>query len=78
MSMSCSKGAETSTYYVCLSLLVETGIDHKDLRIINNIYYNQTANIKWPTNEERQGCILSPMLFNVSSEGIFMQALKEN
>lgn len=69
-----------------ISLLAEIGIDDKDQRIIKNIYYNQTANIKVDNQLTeaisiergvRQGCILSPMLFNVYSERIFKQALEE-
>lgn len=69
-----------------LSLLEDIGIDDKDLRIIKNLYYNQTANIRVDNQLTeaisiergvRQGCILSPMLFNVYSENIFKQALDE-
>lgn len=60
-------------------------IDRRDLQIIKNLYWNQTANIrvdgKLSNNVEicrgvRQGCILSPLLFNLYSDIIFKQALE--
>ena len=56
------------------------GIDGKDVRIITNLYWNQKAAIRLSgvTSEYtpikrgvRQGCILSPLLFNVYTEFIF-------
>ena len=54
-------------------------VDGKDLRIIKNIYWEQTAAVKIE-NETcafqdikrgvRQGCVLSPDLFNLYSETI--------
>lgn len=67
-----------------MTLMQEIGIDNKDLRIIRNIYYNQTAKIKIEDQLTdkiaiergvRQGCILSPLLFNIYSEWVFKEAL---
>lgn len=60
-------------------ILIEKNINSKDLQIIKCLYWNQTAQIK--VDEElsedimilrgvRQGCVLSPMLFNIYSEAI--------
>lgn len=68
-----------------IKILRKIGIDDKDLRIIENLYWNQTARIKHKgeISKEikiqrgvRQGCILSPLLFNLYSEEIFSQALE--
>ena len=55
-------------------------IDGKDLTLIKNLYWNQTASIRtedgysgsFPIKRGvRQGCVLSPHLFNVYTEIIF-------
>lgn len=67
-----------------IDILKNMGIDSKDLKIITNLYWNQTAVLKIEgehTDEVkilrgvRQGCILSPILFNLYSEHIFREAL---
>lgn len=68
-----------------IQILKNTGIDDKDVRIIKNLYWKQTANVKIGnslTNEVsiqrgvRQGCILSPTLFNLYSDQLFKIALE--
>lgn len=65
--------------------LETTGIDNRDLRLIQNIYWEQKASVLVDDNETdkiiiqrgvRQGCVLSPTLFNVYSEVIFNEALE--
>ena len=63
----------------CLS---EIGIDHKDLQIITKMYWEETAVVRTEhgITEEfqvkkcvRQGCVLSPSLFNLYTEKIFRE-----
>lgn len=69
-----------------VAILREVGIDDKDLQIIRNLYWNQQASVKIGKNTSetiairrgvRQGCIMSPLLFNLYSEFIFREALEE-
>lgn len=68
-----------------IEVLRTTGIDEKDLRIIINLYWHQTASIRVEGDYSedisirrgvRQGCVLSPTLFNLYSEYVFGKALE--
>lgn len=68
-----------------IDILQGVGIDDRDIRIIKNLYWNQTAQIKIGNIKTdhiriqrgvRQGCILSPLLFNLYSDRIFKEALE--
>lgn len=68
---------------IMIRTLEEIGID-EDLRIIANLYWNQTAVFKMEGKTTvpieirrgvRQDCILSPILLNLYSEYIFREAL---
>ena len=61
----------------CLS---EIGVDGKDIQIIRNLYWDQTASVRIMNelSEEmciqrgvRQGCVASPTLFNLYKENMF-------
>lgn len=62
-------------------------MDSKDIRIIKNLYWIKTANIKINEKEHteevnilqgvRQGCIISPLLFNLYSEEIFTETVEQ-
>lgn len=66
--------------------LQEIGVDGKDIRIIKELYWQQSAEIRIDgdrTTETfsvlkgvRQGCVLSPILFNIYVEKIFQMALE--
>ena len=68
-----------------IEILQNLNIDSKDLRIIENIYWEQTAALRLNNNLTkfqkikrgvRQGCVLSPDLFSLYSE-IIIRAIKE-
>lgn len=70
-----------------IEILQATRVDYRDIRIIAALYWQQSAEIKVEreTSESilikkgvRQGCILSPLLFNLYSEAIFRESLDEN
>jgi Reverse transcriptase (RNA-dependent DNA polymerase) len=67
-----------------LETLGNTGIDSKDVRLIRNLYEEQQATVRLGQDTStkirirkgvRQGCILSPILFNAYSERLFAEAL---
>ncbi|CAG9828610.1 unnamed protein product, partial [Diabrotica balteata] len=64
----------------------ERSIDENDLKIIKNLYMNQVASVRVGLESTscfsiekgvRQGCVLSPLLFNLYSETIFNRALSD-
>lgn len=66
-----------------MKVLEKAGMDAKDRRLISNLYYQQTASIQFgDTYSEkfkvkrgvRQGCVLSPKLFNLYTEEIFAES----
>ena len=68
-----------------IEVLQRIGLDDKDIRFIANLYWNQRATIRidGQLSEEicirrgvRQGCILSPLLFNAYAEMIFSEAIE--
>lgn len=70
-----------------LRRLGEIGVEEKNIQIIRQLYWNQTAEIKINNTLStesfnilkgvRQGCILSPILFNIYVEKIFQLALED-
>jgi Reverse transcriptase (RNA-dependent DNA polymerase) len=78
------KAFDTVNHDNLMSILKELGLDGRDIRIIANLYWGQTARVRinGDLSEEvlikrgvRQGCVLSPLLFNIYAEKIFGDAL---
>ena len=68
----------------CLS---EIGINDKDIQIITKLYWEQTATVRTENGVTkefqikkgvRQGCVLSPSLFNLYTEKIFREVEEMN
>ena len=80
------KAFDNVKHDLLISRLREIGIDDKDVRIIKQLYFGQSAEIRIRrdllTQEfniakgVRQGGVLSPMLFNIYVEKIFQIALE--
>lgn len=70
-----------------IEALHRIGLDDRDVRLLKNLYWNQSAVVRVDDGSEtdrvpikrgvRQGCVLSPDLFNVYSEIIFLEALED-
>ena len=72
-----SKAFDTVKYEKFIQMLQDINIDGKDLQLIKNVYWQQTAAIKINNNISgyqkikkgvRLGCVLSPELFSLYSE----------
>lgn len=79
-----AKAFDRCQHQKMVTALQRVGLDEKDIRIIMNLYWNQRAQVKVEdqlTDQVkimrgvRQGCVLSPTLFNIYSEEIFTEAL---
>lgn len=79
------KAFDTVQHDKLMEILMSIGIDEKEIQCIKNLYWNQSARIQ--INGEfsdeiaiskgvRQGCILSPLLFNIYSEKIFRESVE--
>ena len=69
-----------------LEVLEKCDIPQEEKRLISNLYWNQTAVVRTINGESRsfkikkgvrQGCILSPILFNMNSEELIREALDD-
>lgn len=79
-----SKAFDRVKHEELISILRKTGADDKNIRIIAKLYWQQTAEVRVGDHKTkkikicrgvRQGCVLSPILFNIYSEQIFKEAL---
>ena len=69
-----------------MEILKKIGLDWKDRRLVQNLYLNQTARIRTTEGESgwaelgrgvKQGCPLSPSLFNIYAEEMVNEAWEE-
>lgn len=67
-----------------VEMLRAAGVDGKDTRLIENLYWYQRGEVRVEHNKTseleiqrgvRQGCVLSPLLFNLYADRIFKRAL---
>ena len=77
------KAFDTVDHGKMMQTLKNTGVDYGVIRIIRNLYWGQEASIKLGNTESqavkiekgvRQGCVLSPLLFNIYSNNIFRES----
>lgn len=69
-----------------MMVLRQIGIDWRDRRLIAQLYLRQTASVRTRTGTTdpaiigrgvRQGCLVSPILFNIYAEAMLREALEE-
>uniref|UniRef100_A0A8D9DVR2 Craniofacial development protein 2 n=1 Tax=Cacopsylla melanoneura TaxID=428564 RepID=A0A8D9DVR2_9HEMI len=81
-----NKAFDKVRHSLLINILKEEAIDTRDVQILKNLYFHQKAEIrvKSETSNDleikrgvRQGCVLSPLLFNIYSERIMAKALEE-
>lgn len=79
------KAFDRVKHEMMVEIMKQIGTDARTINIITNLYWNQTAVLKIDGEHTediqiqrgvRQGCILSPILFNLYSEFIFREALE--
>ena len=78
-----SKAFDRVHHSQLIQCLEKIGIDGKDIRVIANLYWHQKAAIRVQDQLSplipiqrgvRQGCVLSPYLFNIYTEFIFRES----
>ena len=77
-----TKAFDPVKHFKMIECLSEIGIDNKDLQIISKLYWEQSASVRTESGMTsefkikkgvRQGCVLSPNLFNLYTEKIFRE-----
>ena len=77
-----TKAFDRVKHFKMIECLSEIGIDDKDLQIISKLYWEQSACVRTESGMTsefkikkgvRQGCVLSPNLFNLYTEKIFRE-----
>ena len=80
------KAFDTVLHGKLIQILRDVGFDDRDVHIISNLYWNQTAVVRVGQDMTdavcisrgvRQECVLSPLLFNLYSECIMAEALED-
>ena len=81
-----TKALDKVNHNKLLQIMRQIGIPQLETRLIYNLYWKQHAKVKFENNMTeririekgvRQGCILSPILFNLYSEMLIREALRE-
>lgn len=82
-----TKAFDRVNHVKLVEIMEKVGIPPHERRLIINIYWGQTARVRTKGSNEtnsieikrgvRQGCILSPVLFNLYSEHIIKEALQD-
>jgi hypothetical protein len=79
------KAFDRINWVMMLKILRNIGVDWRDRRLIMNLYMNQKAVVKiqqeFSDESEigrgvRQGCCMSPLLFNIYAEAMMMEAME--
>jgi Reverse transcriptase (RNA-dependent DNA polymerase) len=79
------KAFDRIDWVMMLKILRQIGVDWRDRRLILNLYMNQKAVVKIQQefSEEgeigrgvRQGCCMSPLLFNIYAEAMMVEAME--
>ena len=77
-----TKAFDRVKHFKMIECLSEIGMDDKDLQIITKLYWEQSASVRTKSGMTsefkikkgvRQGCVLSPNLFNLYTEKIFRE-----
>ena len=77
-----TKAFDRVKHFKMIEFLSEIGMDDKDLQIISKLYWEQSACVRTESGMTsdfkikkgvRQGCVLSPNLFNLYTEKIFRE-----
>lgn len=80
------KAFDKVQHHKLIAQLRKLDLDEKDIRCIKNLYWHQNAKVRVGNEVTRalqiqkgvrQGCVLSPLLFNLYSEAIFQEALED-
>ena len=81
----CKKAFDRVEHDKLIEVLRKYEIQPENIRLISNLYWNQTAMVRTINGESRtfkikkgvrQGCILSPILFNMYSEELIRETLE--
>ena len=77
-----TKAFDRVKHFKMIERLSKSGIDNKDLQIISKLYLEESASVRTESGMTsefktkkggRQGCVLSPNLFNLYTEKIFRE-----
>ena len=72
-----SKAFDTVSHNKLLEILSKVDIDDNDKMVLTNLYWQQKTRIRYESEMTdnvdikkgiRQGCVLSPLLFNINKE----------